>query len=117
MGPGLETLPTIALDKAKSTISRLCQRLKHLDSHAAVFFLTHHASATKLGYLFRTSETFLRPEILTSVDKLIINATEQATNLIFSYPNSRQQAILPVRHGGLVAVFTKTACYASSYAT
>ena len=99
--PLLDSGLTIALDKAKSTISRLCERLKHLDSHTALFFLTHHASAPRLSYLLRTSRTFVRPELLTSVDNLIISAAEQATNVIFSNPNSRQQATLPVRHGGL----------------
>ena len=74
-----------------------------LGSCTALFLLTHHVSAPRLNYLLRTSRTYVHPEILTSVDNLIIDyqRAKQAANVILSFPSSRQQAILSVRHGGL----------------
>ena len=47
-----------ATEKAAVTVSTLCNRVRALDSHTAVFFLAHHISAPRLQYLLRSSPIY-----------------------------------------------------------
>ena len=89
-----------AADTASDMIERLCSRLRHLDSHTAVFFLAHHVSAPRLSYLLRSAPLYKEPEALDRIDETVRSTLEAVTNVTIS-GESWEQATLPVRLGGL----------------
>ena len=50
-----------AIGSARTTIRRLCTRLRRLDRHTAVFFLSKYVSAPRVQYLLRSSPAYLEP--------------------------------------------------------
>ena len=40
-----------SLTRCTGKVNLICQRIKHLDAHWAVFFLTRYASATRVNYV------------------------------------------------------------------
>ena len=97
LDPGLPS----AIEIAHTTIAKPCERIQHLDSHSALFFLTHHTSAPRLTYFLRTTTIFRHPELLLDIDNLISETTSKAVNVNLSSRSIMEQASLPVRHGGL----------------
>lgn len=81
-------------------IKRLCERLQHLDSHTAVFFLAHYVSAPRLMYLLRSAPVYKQPSALQKIDELVRGALTEASNVNISGP-AWKQATLPLRLGGL----------------
>ena len=112
-----EAIPK-ALEKTKHLISNLCNRIKGLDAHTALFFLTHHSSAPRLNYLLRSAPMFLHSSSLLEIDDMIRRTTVEVTNVRID-DTAWKQASLPVRFGGLgLRQVEKLAlpCYLSSIA-
>ena len=89
-----------ALRSAFGTVSKLCNRIKTLDSHTGLFFLANHTSAPRLSHLMRTTPTFHEPQILEQIDEEVRATAEQVANVRMSGLHW-EQASLPVRFGGL----------------
>ena len=75
-----EAIP-IALEKAKSLIWNICQRIKVLDSHTALFLLTHYTAAPRLIYLLRSAPLFKAKEELASIDDTLRDSLCSITNV------------------------------------
>ena len=89
-----------ALISAFGMVSKLCSRIKTLDSHTGLFFLANHTSAPRLSHLMQTASTFYEPQILEQIDEEVRATAEQVTNIHMS-GLLWQQASLPVRFVGL----------------
>ena len=89
-----------AVEAATALIRRLCDHLKHLDRHTALFFLVHFVSAPRLLYLLRSAPLYLVPKSLKVVDSLVRDTLVQISNVTIS-ERSWEQAKLPIRLGGL----------------
>ena len=89
-----------ATETAATTVSMLCDRIRALDTHSAIFFLTHHVSAPRLQYLLRSSPMYRNKEGLRSIDKTVRSALTDVCNVKIE-DESWMQATLPMRHGGL----------------
>ena len=59
-----------ALHSSSELVSRLTSRLRTLDSHTALFFLTHHVSAPRLTHLLRSVPAFKEPDGLSAIDEM-----------------------------------------------
>ena len=94
-----EALPD-SIAKAASLVENICNRVKLLDAHTALFFLSNHTSAPRLTYLLRTSPTFKCQSNLTYIDDQVMRTTIEVTNVEIN-EDSWSQASLPVRKGGL----------------
>ena len=70
-----------ALEKTKHLISNLCNRIRGLDAHTALFFLTHHSSAPRLNYLLRSAPMYLHSNSLQEIDNTIRNTAVEVTNV------------------------------------
>ena len=92
------------LDHAISDCGRkvelVCDRVQHLDSHWALFFLTRFSAAPRLNYLMRSSPAYLQPAELVKIDEMVRNTLAKCTNVDVS-GDAWAQASLPLRHGGL----------------
>lgn len=91
---------TVAVGTASATVERLCSRLRHLDSHTAIFFLAHYVSAPRLSYLLRSAPVYKEPHTLNCVDEVVRGTLEAVSNVSLS-DVSWEQATLPIRLGGL----------------
>ena len=89
-----------ALASAKVVVEGMCERIQYLDSHTALYMLTHHTSAPRLSYLLRTAPTYLFPEQLSLLDRVVQDTATNATNTCLAEDTWRQ-ASLPVRYGGI----------------
>ena len=89
-----------ATETAADTVSTLCNRVRALDSHTAVFFLTHHVSAPRLQYLLRSSPIYRHRAGLQDIDGIVRLALADVCNVNLD-DRSWTQATLPTRHGGL----------------
>ena len=89
-----------AKEAAGGTISRMCERIRALDSHTAVFFLTHHTSAPRLQYLLRSSPMYKNPNELRDIDEMVRATLTDVCNVDIA-DRAWIQATLPTRHGGL----------------
>ena len=89
-----------SVQKAKGLIENICDRVKHLDAHTALFILCHYTSAPRFNYLLRSSPLYLDPALLQSTDVVVRNTLSQTTNVLID-DTSWKQASLPVRYGGL----------------
>ena len=105
-----------SLSRCSSKVDLICARLKHLDAHWALFFLTRYASAPRVSYVLRTSPAYVLPSALSSIDATVRDALECCLNIELS-DQAWTQASLPLRYGGLgVRKVTHLAlpCYLSS---
>ena len=89
-----------AVARANQTAELFCGRLKFLDPHIALFFLSQHISTPKLTYLLRTTPTYKALNSLKHLDETIRKAASLATNVDLG-GDSWSKASLPVRYGGL----------------
>ena len=87
-------------EAASTIVERLCARLRGLDSHTAVFFLSHHVSAPRLAYLLRSAPAFKEQVTLKNIDDAV-RATFEAVANVTTSPEAWEQASLPVKLGGL----------------
>jgi hypothetical protein len=78
----------------------MCDRLKVIDPHDALFLLRHAFSLPKLTYFLRTSPCFKNTEILKNYDKALRVALISILNVGME-DSSWEQCSLPVRMGGL----------------
>ena len=78
----------------------MCDRLKLLDPHDALFLLRHAFSLPKLTYFLRTSPCFKNTEMLKKYDKALRVALISILNVGME-DSSWEQCSLPVRMGGL----------------
>jgi hypothetical protein len=81
------------------TITRLCETLKLVPSHAAFFLLKNCFAAPKLMYLFRTAPTFTTSETILEIESQLRNAAERILNSIMD-DKKWIQLSLPVKMGG-----------------
>ena len=89
-----------AAHTASDIITRMCDRLRQLDSHSATFFLAHYVSAPRLQYLLRSSPMYKAEDVLKNIDEMVRQTLTDVTNVDISGP-AWQQAALPVKMGGL----------------
>ena len=89
-----------AIDDSSRTIKTICNRIIHLDSHTALFILTHYTSTPRLNYLMRSAPVYLNPNSLKLLDNMVQSTAIKVTNVKLEGP-SWQQASLPTRFGGL----------------
>ena len=78
----------------------MSQRLLLIDSHPALFLLTNCFAIPKLMHLLRCSPCYQNGEALSDLDAAIRSCAESICNVKFD-EFGWQQAILPVKHGGL----------------
>ena len=90
----------LALTKSTTVIQRMCDRIKKLDSHTGLFFLTNYTSAPRLNYLLRTAPLYIEPDLTQNIDTILQQTATRVTNVAID-DKSWSQASLPVRHGGL----------------
>ena len=91
---------SVAVSKSTELIERMCKRIKMLDSHIGLFFLTHYTSAPRLNYLLRTAPLYLEPEFMQNIDTTVRETAISVTNVAMDN-SAWSQASLPVRYGGL----------------
>ena len=89
-----------AINRYETIVNRMCSRIKLLDSHSGLFFLTHHTAAPRLNYLLRTSPLYEVPQSLKEIDAKI-HATAMSVTNVDMDGEAWRQASLPVRFGGL----------------
>ena len=89
-----------ATESAADTVSTLCNRILALDTHTAVFFLSHHVSAPRLQYLLRSSPMYKNGKGLQEIDNMVRTALTDVCNVKME-DGTWIQATLPLRHGGL----------------
>ena len=70
-----------ATETAADTVSTLCNRVRALDSHTAVFFLAHHVSAPRLQYLLRSSPIYRHRAGLQDIDGIVRLALADVCNV------------------------------------
>ena len=85
---------------AHTTISRLCTRVRLLDRHTALFFLSKYVSSPRVQYLLRSSPAYLEPADLLRIDDTVRLALQDVCNVAIT-DEAWEQAALPLRHGGL----------------
>ena len=95
-----ETGIQAATDIAAGTVSMLCDRIRALDTHTAVFFLAHHVSAPRLQYLLRSSPMYRNQVGLRGIDEIVRSTLTDVCNVNIG-DRAWIQATLPARHGGL----------------
>ena len=78
----------------------MCDRLKIIDPHDALFLLRHAFALPKLTYFLRTSPCFKNTEILKKYDKALRVALISILNVGME-DSSWEQCSSPVRMGGL----------------
>ena len=109
-----------ALEQAGERVGRMCERIKSLDPHTGLFFLGKHTSAPRLNYLLRCTPSFLQPSYLQRVDSMVRGTAQDLLNVDLSDSRTWQQAILPVRLGGIGLRSIESLslpCYMASYAS
>ena len=87
-------------ETAAETISLLCKRIRGLDPHTALFFLTHYTAAPRLQYLLRSSPMYTNLSGLRKIDNLVRSTLIDVCNVEID-DKAWEQASLPMRHGGL----------------
>ena len=98
--PLTETGIQLATESAAGTVSSLCDRIRGLDTHTAVFFLAHYISAPRLQYLLRSSPMYINEAGLRAIDETVKSALADVCSV--SLDNAAwTQATLPARYGGL----------------
>ena len=105
-----------SLARCSRKVQLICQRVKLLDAHWDLFFLTRYASAPRVSYVLRTSPAYVLPSALSSIDATVRDALECSLNIAVT-DTGWTQASLPLRYGGLgVRSVTDLAlpCYISS---
>ena len=78
----------------------MCDRLKLMDVHPALCVFRKSLSSCRFSYLMRTSEAFLLPDSLKSVDEVFRSTLEAITNARME-SLSWDQASFPLSFGGL----------------
>ena len=91
---------SVSIESAHTTISRLCSRLRLLDRHTALFFLSKYVSAPRVQYLLRSSPAYLELASLSNIDSTVRLALQEVCNVALT-DEAWEQAALPLRHGGL----------------
>ena len=81
-------------------VELMCDRVKQLDSHWALFFLSKYASAPRFNHLLRTSPAYLLPAGLHRMDAYVRATLVESINVDLT-DEAWAQATLPVRFGGL----------------
>ena len=81
-------------------VELMCDRVKQLDSHWALFFLTKYASAPRFNHLLRTSPAYLLPAGLHGMDAYVRDTLVGCINVELT-EDTWAQAALPLRFGGL----------------
>ena len=89
-----------AVEKASGVVETLCHRLKYVDAHTALYFLTHYVSAPRLTYVLRTSPLYKLSGMLDRIDDCVRSAGSLAMNVDIS-GRAWEQASLPPSFGGL----------------
>ena len=105
-----------SLTRCSRKVKLFCQRVRLLDAHWGLFFLTRYASAPRVSYVLRTSPAYVLPSALSSIDATVRDALECSLNIAVT-DTGWTQASLPLRYGGLgVRSVTDLAlpCYISS---
>ena len=87
-------------ETAAETILLLCERIRGLDPHTGLFFLTHYTSAPRLQYLLRSSPMYTNSSGLQKIDNLVRSTLIDVCNVEID-DKAWEQATLPMRHGGL----------------
>ena len=78
----------------------LIKRVEEIDSHAALFFLSHYASIPRCTYLMHAALTFPATQQLHAIDKGMCAAIKATCNDSLSSDNWIQ-ALLPIRLGDI----------------
>ena len=81
-------------------VELMCDRVKQLDSHWALFFLSKYASAPRFSHLLRTSPAYLVPAGLHRLDSYVRTTLMESINVDLT-DEAWAQASLPARFGGL----------------
>jgi hypothetical protein len=81
-------------------LERMVERLKLIDSHQAFTLLKNCFALPKLQYVLRASPAYTRVGDLERFDEVLVSALSTITNVSFER-ESLEQAVLPVRLGGL----------------
>ena len=63
-----------AIESAVDIVSKLCDRIRGLDTHTAILFLAHYISAPRLQYLLRSSPIFTNKLGLQAIDTTVKSA-------------------------------------------
>ena len=90
--------PSIAAYSAK--VDLICSRIKELDAHWALFFLTRYVAAPRLNYVMRTSPLYQCSSSLQRIDEKVRTTTIECINVDLA-GEKWSQASQPVRLGGL----------------
>ena len=98
--PILHEATPLALTKANKIIDSICERVKSLDAHTALFFLSHYSAAPRLNYLLRSAPLYQCPLLLQKIDEHIKTTMVSITNVVLD-ETAWRQATLPSRFGGL----------------
>ena len=94
-----ESIPH-ATTKVSGLVRTICDRIKLLDAHTGLFFLTHHTSAPRLNYLLRSAPLYKNKDVLDEIDDYVKSTAIQVTNVAID-DKAWTQAALPTRFGGL----------------
>ena len=89
-----------ATTKYEVIVNSICNKIKTLDPHTGLFFLSHHSSAPRLNYLLHTAPMHLQPERQQGIDDNVKDTAINISNVQMD-DKAWKQASLPVRHGGV----------------
>ena len=89
-----------SISSAHTVIRRLCNRIRLLDRHTALFFLSKYVSAPRVQYLLRSSPAYLESTELGQIDNTVRLTLQEVCNVAIT-DEAWVQAALPLRHGGL----------------
>ncbi|XP_055349954.1 uncharacterized protein LOC129596644 [Paramacrobiotus metropolitanus] len=100
---GSPLLPAAVVPMVNEKISQMgvmCDRLRLLPKHQALFLLKNCLAVPKIVHILRTSLAWMFPHELYRLDQVFRDAVESITNVRMDHP-TWLQASLPVRFGGL----------------
>ena len=89
-----------SIGRCGQKVELMCERVKQLDSHWALFFLSKYTSAPRFSHLLRTSPAHFHPAGLRRVDACVRRTFVECTNVGLT-DEAWTQATLPIRYGGL----------------
>ena len=98
--PIFEEALQLSSTKAKRLVENICDRVKFLDAHTALFILCNYTAAPRFSYLLRSSPLYRDKQLLQSIDNLVRDTLSATTNVSLDEP-AWKQATLPVWYGGI----------------
>ena len=98
--PITQSAAEAVIARKEEELDLLLERLHCLDAHSAFFLLRNCLWLPKLQYLLRAVPMYEQQNFLQAIDSKLKSAVTGLINVRFEEP-SWEQAVLPIRYGGL----------------